>query len=144
MITSISGYSKKLYLIAFLLPKWLINLADKGIVLTCPKGISNKSVPSSASEIPKLVLITGIRLAQEESISPWEKKNSEIAIRVLFCCWKACFWSFIVKVATACIDLLANVDDDGKENIFGFKVFMFNFRYSRHFNSAVLYFYKKK
>jgi hypothetical protein len=44
--------------------------ADMGIVLICPIGISKSSVPNSASDIERYVLILGILLAQEERIKP--------------------------------------------------------------------------
>lgn len=73
------GYNKKHFLIIQELPYILISFPASTIVESCPIGISNKRVPSSASLIKSASLMIGIRLAQEEKTRPWAKKSRKHA-----------------------------------------------------------------
>src|SRR5215203_1417066 len=57
----------------FLLPYFVTNLAEKGMVNNCPAGSANNILPRAASERFRLYLMSGIRLAQEAKPIPCPK-----------------------------------------------------------------------
>ena len=63
----------------FLLPKCVTSLPENGIAVSCPAGNASRILPSAALFNPRLALISGILLAQDEKQSPWLKKNTETA-----------------------------------------------------------------
>lgn len=52
------------------LPKRVTSFPEKYIIVSCPRGIANKIVPSCPLLRCKAALISGIRLAQEEKHNP--------------------------------------------------------------------------
>ena len=65
-----------------------INQADSGSPNREQTGRINKKLPNSASFISKVVLIVGIRAAQEEKEKPDKKNNRLSAIRFCFLLFK--------------------------------------------------------
>ena len=55
------------------LPYRVTNLPENGIITNCPTGSANKILPKSASLSAKVILISGIRLAQVAKHKPIAK-----------------------------------------------------------------------
>jgi len=68
--------------IIFLLPNLVTARPLKGIVTNCPIGNANKIFARPASLKCNVVLISGMRLAQLAKQRPWQKKNTETAMRI--------------------------------------------------------------
>ena len=54
------------------------------MAVNCPAGSINKMLPKAASLSCRVVLRSGMRLAQEAKQSPWQKKKADTAKRI--CC----------------------------------------------------------
>lgn len=65
-----------------LLPKRVTALPLKNMVSICPMGNASKMLPNAASLKCSVVFISGIRLAQLAKQSPWQKKNTDTAMRI--------------------------------------------------------------
>ena len=83
----------------FLLPKRVTARPLKGMVTNWPMGRPSKIVPSAASLKCRALLISGIRLAQLAKHTPWQKKNTDTAMRT---CRREYMWGMVVAVKIMC------------------------------------------
>ena len=77
----VSGYNSEVMITILRLPNRATSQPENGRLIINPTGKANNTAPRPASLNKSFVLISGMRLAQEENVKPAIKKNTLTAIR---------------------------------------------------------------